>query len=97
MKKSGVSLLGVVGWMQECLFGLGSFGLEVGWGFDVNSQGKVWQANDIRWKGGFCIRELKRLWTLSRMLGKKSEFIFNTTSCDEMIWSMLRVAGMGSD
>lgn len=35
MKKSGVSLLEVVGWMQECLFGLGSFGLEVSWGFDV--------------------------------------------------------------
>lgn len=35
MKKSRVSLLEVVGWMQECLFGLGSFGLEVGWGFDV--------------------------------------------------------------
>lgn len=35
MKKSGVSLLGVIGWMQESLFGLGSFGLEVGWGFDV--------------------------------------------------------------
>lgn len=35
MKKSGVSLLEVVGWMLECLFGLGSFGLEVDWGFDV--------------------------------------------------------------
>lgn len=29
--------------------------------------------------------------------GEESEFIFNTTSGDEMIWSMLRVAGMGSD
>lgn len=29
--------------------------------------------------------------------GENSESVFDTTSCDEMIWSMLRVAGMGSD
>lgn len=29
--------------------------------------------------------------------GEESESVFDTTSGDEMIWSMLRVAGMGSD
>lgn len=29
--------------------------------------------------------------------GEKSESVVDTTSCDEMIWSMLRVAGMGSE
>lgn len=30
-------------------------------------------------------------------VGEESEFIFNTNSGDEMIWLMLRVAGMRSD
>lgn len=29
--------------------------------------------------------------------GEGSESVFDTTSGNEMIWSMLRVAGMGSD
>lgn len=29
--------------------------------------------------------------------GEESESVFDTTSGDEMIWLMLRVAGMGSD
>lgn len=48
-------------------------------------------------RGGFCIGELKRLRTLSRMLGEESESVFDTTSGDEMVWLMLRVAGIGSD
>lgn len=30
-------------------------------------------------------------------VGEESKSVFDTTSGDEMIWSMLRVAGMGSD
>lgn len=29
--------------------------------------------------------------------GEKSESVFDTTSGNEMVWSMLRVAGLGSD
>lgn len=35
------------------VFGLGSFGLEVDWGFDVNSQGKVGGQILFDGRGGF--------------------------------------------
>lgn len=48
-------------------------------------------------EGGVLYRRVKTPPDAFTDAGEKSESVFNTTSCDEMIWSMLRVAGMGSD
>lgn len=47
-------------------------------------------------EGGFLYKRVKTPPDAFTDAGEKSESVFDTTG-DEMIWSMLRVAGMGSD
>lgn len=48
-------------------------------------------------EGGVLYKRVKTPPDAFTDAGEKSESVVDTTSCDEMIWSMLRVAGMGSD
>lgn len=47
--------------------------------------------------GGFLYRRVKTPPDAFTDAGAKSESVVDATSGDEMIWLMLRVAGMGSD
>lgn len=48
-------------------------------------------------EGGVLYKRVKTPSDAFTDAGAKSESVADTTSCDEMVWSMLRVAGMGSD
>lgn len=48
-------------------------------------------------EGGVLYKRVKTPQDAFTDAGEESESVFNTNGCDEMIWSMLRVAGMGSD
>lgn len=48
-------------------------------------------------EGGVLYKRVKTPQDAFTDAGGKSESVVDTTSGDEMIWLMLRVAGMGSD
>lgn len=48
-------------------------------------------------EGGVLYKRVKTPPDAFTDAGEESEFIFDTTSGDEMVWSMFRVAGMGSE
>lgn len=48
-------------------------------------------------EGGVLYRRIKTPPDVFTDAGEKSESVVDATSGNEMIWSMLRVAGMGSD
>lgn len=48
-------------------------------------------------EGGVLYKRVKTPLDAFMDAGEESESVFDTTRGDEMIWLMLRVAGMGSD